>query len=180
MLQYQYQDFKIKIHFSSSHYNTMVGWVRFDINSGLYPIRLEKQYKAAKEKLLPIILYNNSGLLDELIPDRPAGTVIGVTPFGEEKESVQSDNPYALRKYYHGFNAYNIKLEDFRNTLAYINKLIEYSFRLVLNESEMVKHLKKANDRNFKFYKEKRFVDYLNLYYERDSRLVQFLARLQD
>jgi hypothetical protein len=173
-LQYQFEDFKFKLLFSSSHYNTVGEWIWVEISSGIYPIRLEKQYKEAKETLEAIILFN-LGLLDQLIPDSAVGTVVNVNPLGEETETFEMGYPFALRKYSRSFNAYNITLEQFKKVLEYINKVIEYSFSLVLNESEMINHIKKSNNRNSKFYTEKRFADYLHLYYSQDSKINQFL-----
>lgn len=167
-LEYQYQDFKIKVQFASSHYNTGGEWVLLEINTGIYPQRLQKQYKESKETLLPIILANVD-LLDEVLLNKPQGTVIGVDMFGREHEVIEEGKPYALRKYARSVNVYNISLDDFRKILSYLNKVIQYSFSLVLNESTLVNHINSAYERKFYFLKEKRFVDYLHLYHTRDS-----------
>lgn len=179
-LEYQYQDFKVKVQFASSHYNTGGEWVLLEINTGIYPQRLQKQYKEAKETLLPIIL-TNVDLLDEVISDKPQGTVIGVDLFGHEHEVIEEGKPYALRKYARSVNVYNLSLNDFRKILAYLNKIIEYSFHLVLNESAMVSHINNAYERKFYSLKEKRFVDYLRLYHKEDSQVYQaFLKKYKE
>ncbi len=179
-LEYQYLDFKIKIQFASSHYNSGGEWVLLEINTGIYPQRLQKQYKEAKEASLPIIL-TNVDLLDEVLPDKLKGTVIGVDLFGHEQEVVEEGRPYALRKHARSVNIYNISLNDFRKILTYLNKIIQYSFHLVLNESAMVNHINNAYERKFYFLKEKRFVDYLRLYHKEESRVYQaFLKKYKE
>ena len=49
-------------------------------------------------------------------------------------------------------------------------------FSLVLNESDMMNHIERAMARNARIHKEKRFMDYVHLYYAPDSRLFQFIA----
>lgn len=175
-LEYQYKGFKLKISFASSHYNSVGQSVGFEVNSGLYPDKLQKQYKADKHRLLPIIL-SNVDLLDEIMPDREPGTVQGVSMFGEVNEVRDELYKYALRIYSRYRNVYGITIENFKKLLEYLNLIITYSFSLVLNPQVLVDYINKTHERKFYWLKEERFLDYLRLYHSQDSEVYQAFLR---
>lgn len=151
-----------------SHYNTAGKYVTLEINTGIYPLKLEKQYKATKESLFPIIL-PNVHLLDEVIPNAEPGTVIGVSILGETNEINDDRYTVALRKYVRSANVYNISVENFRRILEYINLVVNYSFKLVLDQTELADYISTSFGEKFYWLKDKRFIDYLNLYHSKDS-----------
>lgn len=151
-----------------------------EINSGIYPSKLQKQYKAVGESLFPIIL-SNVGLFNELLPDRAPGTVEGVSVLGESNTVTDNRYSYAFRNYGRTVNVYNISLQDFRKILEYINKVFSYSFGLVLDPKQMSGYISSSFDRKFYWLKEKRFIDYLNLYHTKEDEVFQsFLKKYRE
>ena len=179
-LEYKYQDFKCKIQFSSSHYNMAGKYVLMEINTGIYPLQLEKQYKAAKESVFPIIL-PNVNLLDEVIPGGEPGKVIGISIFGETNEIKDTRYTIALRKHARSANIYNIDIDNFKKILKYINGVVCYSFKLVTDQKELAEYINSSFGERFYWLKDKRFVDYLNLYHSKDSDpYIAFLNRYKE
>lgn len=178
-LQVKFDDYTLKIQFSSSSYNQKGNYVWLEINSGIYPKKLVSKYKTKKERLLPII-FSNTNLLDEVISTESESNFITkkINILGEET-IVESKFNESTIEYSRGINLYKISIGEFKMIIRYINRVIKKSIEITTNKNHLICYLVNPTQRQLYWINEKRIQDYIELYYPNDNELIKKLRTLK-
>ncbi|MEM6737493.1 MAG: hypothetical protein AAF620_15640 [Bacteroidota bacterium] len=175
-IQLNYDDYQLKILFASSGYNEKGNFIWLEINSGAYPLQMIKKYKTEGERLQPIIFSNQTLLQTKL--ETTSDYQVTEYPIHGHSKTAPNNHDESLAKYSNGINLNGLDLESFKDILRYIVKLTEKTVSLTTNRAELLKFISNPTKPQLYWIKEKRFLDYINLYYSNDDELKTHLNSL--